>query len=283
MTHRNTRGKLIIAGAIAAFILSILFNGIVQILIERFTAKNGTSTVNMQLFDLGFYIIPFINNSILYTFVSVAPKAFFVVVLIVFIFLRQTRMVFLLFLLLSICFILRGMSIIATVLPPPNNNCVYIPEDHGFKVGDFIYEIFALLFGIKETCRDFFFSGHMATFGCTLILILFRDDILMKVPFQLNYPSNTRYSFLQAEDDGNTNSNIKVETSLMYTFLSRLVLYFGLCFVYAVLLLLVRFHYTIDIFCGMILPVQIYVILFIFKQNARYIQFLEYVNKHIDV
>lgn len=262
----QTKYGLLILSAVL-FLFFALLNLITQIMIERFALIYPVN--NPPLFDLGFYLIPESKNFVLYIIVNIIPKVFLFIVLVYLLVKNNINAIIILFIIAGTCFAVRSISIIATILPPLNNECVYIPEDHGSPLGNFIYEMFTIIIGLKETCRDYFFSGHMAMFGSILITLLFfneQKDWITRDNYQNR--NNNNYRNNNYSDYSKKQSHeliIQSNKKAAFILIAKVFLYLSICILYGIMLVIVRFHYTIDIFSGLLLPIQIYLIMISFN------------------
>ncbi|CAD7941146.1 unnamed protein product [Amoebophrya sp. A120] len=144
--------------------------------------------------------------------------------------LRMTALVFLLFhprrstlvvrflLCQGFVFLLRGVSIFITPLPPPDASCqigLPAPDEN------YLWEGFKTVFRHRVTCCDVLFSGHTVNF--TMLTMLWWDHFDRHV---CPYPS--------------------------VRFLARRAVLFYACLGFTAMLI-TRFHYTVDLFLGAII------------------------------
>jgi len=154
------------------------------------------------------------------------------------------------------CFLLRSITIMATILPNPYEECVNSSRADEFP----LIEAFRVMAGLRFTCGDVLYSGHAANF--TLMALLwqeygrtFTDTPVAPSKHQaprgslpLNYLPDT--SILGGSDDG-------IESMSTYSKQWYVSKFFpGLFWTIAasgyLIIIACRFHYTVDVVVGII-------------------------------
>jgi hypothetical protein len=144
------------------------------------------------------------------------------------------------------CFLLRSLTIMATILPNPYDTCVNSSKDDEIPM----IEAFKVMLGVRITCGDVLYSGHAANF--TLMGLIWQQYGRGFVSSESFF--NKRASFT-ADMDVSINqdvSQIQKYTSEWYTG----VLLPRLCWVVAsigyLIIIACRFHYTVDVLVGIV-------------------------------
>lgn len=128
------------------------------------------------------------------------------------------------FICMGLLFLLRGMSIICTVLPNPDADCKsdVTPEVHKHK--NIFVLAFGIAFGIRVTCADVLYSGHTVNF--TLAALIWYDYARL-CPL---WPEK-RWGWFE-----------KVPANRMLAIVWTLTGY--------IIIIATRFHYTVDVWIG---------------------------------
>jgi hypothetical protein len=233
--------------AVILYAIAGYVNGIAQTIVER-KARGKDYT---PLPDLGYSLLPHIQGTKSYVPDGMLTTAI-VVTIIYFAWRPQLReKVFrrLLFL-CAFLFLMRAVSISVTILDPPPNDCVTNIE---YSVA---VEGFLVMFGIHHTCADLVFSGH--TVHLTILALIWQyysDGSEWKWLSRYNVDID-RWQCLTGDrwrgESGTCNLTI-------------FLVWFWAVSAY-VLILCTRFHYSLDVFVGLILAI------FVFKHYHHYIE-----------
>jgi len=224
--------------SIILFLIAGYINGVIQTYIQRIAEPP-----NSLLPDLGYTIFPRINDkdgtfpdSWVYALVIITTIGFLLQPL------MREKVIRRIFFIDAVLFFLRAFTISLTVLTFPPNNC------HPTVYKSPWLEGFYVVFGVHKTCSDLLFSGHTCNMTlCALVWQYYSNGSewhwLSKLGIDLE-----RFAFITGNkyrgDSGTFN------LSCLIAWLLTVAGY--------IIIICTRFHYSIDVFVGIVLTVLIF-------------------------
>jgi hypothetical protein len=151
----------------ASFVLmvSLTLNSVSQVLIERHYLRHA---LRQEVRDLGFEFLPYLKQHRIPDFFLMGGLSFIIGSLILF-HPKRTQVIRRFLILASCIFLIRGFTIIATILPNPLHECKPDPIS-GSDKENVLYESFRVNLGRRVTCGDCFFSAHTASLHLGVLL-----------------------------------------------------------------------------------------------------------------
>jgi hypothetical protein len=200
--------------AVTVLFAGVFLNCLAQAVIDRFVPNYSPDRV---LPDLGFAVLPLVP----FTTGINLTAALMMLSVVVGMWITYGRLFNLAFYVfvqqIGAIFLLRGGSIVLTLLPTPLPGCVSTGLEHHVVV-----RAFRILFGLDVTCADVFFSGHAANMMLALLAWY----------YFIQFPALWRRTLL--------------------------VLASAMTIVFCALLIASRFHYTLDVFYGILVAVVVW-------------------------
>lgn len=227
---------------VLSFFMSMWINSLAQVILSRTIFEDYES--DKVLYDIGFTLLPFINNPIIIGVIDYLPKMLPLFLFIFFLITKRYKSIILWLRVVTIIFIIRAFLILVTILPNPAPYCIFDTNYRNSSDTTFfliLYESNMVFVGMRETCNDVFFSGHISIITITVIVFFYSNVI------EENKKKNNNYQ--NAEEYWNGEENLK--KSVCSTIF---------IFIYSILMILVRLHYTIDIIMGIFISLVIYTV-----------------------
>ena len=143
------------------------------------------------------------------------------------------------------CFLLRSVTIMATILPNPYDTCVNSSSEDEVP----FIEAFKVMLGMRHTCGDVLYSGHAANF--TLMALIWQE-------YGRGYTSDSsRRSVLPTRRSGDddillTQITIPRYSKEWYTSLFFPKLFWVIAVIGYFIIIACRFHYTVDVVVGIV-------------------------------
>lgn len=145
------------------------------------------------------------------------------------------------------CFLLRSVTIVATILPNPYDTCVNTSREDEVP----FVEAFKVMLGMRFTCGDVLYSGHAANF--TLMALIWQE-------YGRRYfedPEKAKRSSLPLQYVGSSVIEEETPQYPKYTrewytshFFPRL--FWAIAVVGYFIIIACRFHYTVDVVVGIV-------------------------------
>ena len=151
------------------------------------------------------------------------------------------------------CFLLRSITIMATILPNPYEECVNSSSPDEIP----LIEALRVMAGLRFTCGDVLYSGHAANF--TLMALIWQEygRTYTDVPLPDHYHGQKRSSLPTVTMDVSvmgTVTHIDEETYSKQWFVSKFFpgLFWTIAALGYLIIIACRFHYTVDVVVGII-------------------------------
>jgi hypothetical protein len=147
------------------------------------------------------------------------------------------------------CFLLRSITIMATILPNPYDTCVNMSRDDEIPV----WEALKVMLGMRITCGDVLYSGHAANF--TLMALIWQE-------YGVGFASSP-----QAEKRGSVSNAFALDVSISpdaqieiirkysqewYTGVLLPRIFWIVAVLGYFIIIACRFHYTVDVVVGIV-------------------------------
>jgi hypothetical protein len=148
------------------------------------------------------------------------------------------------------CFLLRSITIMATILPNPYDTCINTSRDDEIP----LIEAFKVMLGMRFTCGDVLYSGHAANF--TLMALIWQEygKSYFEDPNRLTRESiPLRYvdaSLVDIVDDSSPVYNTYSKEWYVSKFFPRLC--WAIAVIGYLIIIACRFHYTVDVVVGIV-------------------------------
>jgi hypothetical protein len=148
------------------------------------------------------------------------------------------------------CFLLRSITIMATILPNPYEECVNSSSSDEIP----IFEAFRVMAGFRFTCGDVLYSGHAANF--TLMALLWQeygrtytDSPVLVPPKRVSLPTVTMDVSVMDIPDDDPNDVFSKQWYVSKFFPG---LFWTIAAVGYLVIIACRFHYTVDVVVGIV-------------------------------
>ena len=247
MSLREFRTPQFLAGG-AWCLFCAWWNSLSQIYVDKMHWAHFSEGQNKPLPDIGFVLLPRI-------YISHLPDVWNIVIVVgtllpVILFHPSKVKIMKRFAAVQgTCFLLRSITIMATILPNPYDTCMNTSREDEIP----FFEAFKVMFGMRFTCGDVLYSGHAANF--TLMALIWQEygKSYFDDPNKLTRESiPLRYVDVSVVDFVDESPTYRTYSKEWYVskFFPRL------CWAVAVIGYLIiiacRFHYTVDVVVGIV-------------------------------